>query len=974
MFVDFRKGYKMVSTIDQISLLNKFKYLENIVMLWGKEIIYICVCLVAIWLCYKCKLGKVKLVEFAFHIIVATLLGILIKRVAPDTIVIGFTNNYEVTFILFLFISIIFIKEILTYTNTIKQIMRNYIRALYLFILIIYIFSIVLHSNYYLIIGEALTLFYLFLLYNTEGAVKKSKVENYELSDMPIDSFDDLFPTRKIEFNRIYKYINELEIDDPYAIAINAEWGEGKTSFVNALQEKMILEENKKNNIIFIQPMILENQEKLLKYVFNQLELILNNNNIFTGKGSPYKEYFDLLLKFLNYKSVSNLSNFFDVLLEKDQKLDLREYKRELEKNIDILIAKNQKIYIVIDDLDRVEEHTVREALTFIKEIVNLRGTTVLFLVDYKKLISSNISLEYLEKFINKKFDLTKINKEEVISHYLEKIIPDYSLSETNEEIKILKDNYLNYLEAINRYILESLKRLDKIIEENESKEEKTVDDFLKKKEELQSLFEDYRNKMSNARYLKKIVTGIKENFNYFNDSLIRAVEGPLNFEYKNIEIGQLILKINIFKILFKEQYDELIKIGDINNFVSNSESEFIKSFFRESEKSIIMFENEELIIRMKNDFYNSIIFSDPISDEIYQEIKTDRQKIMELLDSSVELNYESFNNEKLIKYIHAFNSASGYEDDENNKFRIKKISSLIIKLLMENRIKLINAFQVFGESNRNRLVDYPYYYERLNEYLKQNLVEFETVKERNASLHYLNSIEFPILSKNLKFIITLLDIYFLEDDKYSYSSLQESLQNTYRVDELNKSLYEILNINPLNVSTIDDFNFIINHVKENIEKNHNDNDLLFRALIHNHESIVTFIRIIKALNELTEIAKIIPLNSDASFEIVIETSEQELVMHLNRLYEYLKENPSDPSKINYRIFRFFHSLVNNIYSSFHGNNKFDKEGFLKLKEISDVLDVAFENNKTEYDSSSWYYCLIVIAKIEKKIFPTQNE
>ena len=91
-----------------------------------------------------------------------------------------------------------------------------------------------------------------------------------------------------------------------------------------------------------------------------------------------------MLLKFLDYKTITSFTNFFNIFPD-NQKQELREAKVALEKSIQRFATNNKRIYIIIDDLDRVEKETIYGTLTFIKEIVDLKKVTVLFLVDYKK-------------------------------------------------------------------------------------------------------------------------------------------------------------------------------------------------------------------------------------------------------------------------------------------------------------------------------------------------------------------------------------------------------------------------------------------------------------------------------------------------------------------------------------------------------------------------------------------------------------
>lgn len=215
--------------------------------------------------------------------------------------------------------------------------------------------------------------------------------------------------------------------------------------------------------------MILDTREKLLNYVFGQLEKILIANKIYTGKGSPYKKYFDLLLKFVDYKTITSFSVFLDVFQE-NEKLDLRTSKIELEKSIGRLVKENQRIYIIVDDLDRVEKETVYSTLTFIKEIVDLKKVTVLFLVDYKNIISENITIEYLEKFINQKFELSKIHENELLYYYIEKLIPRYDKDIINDEIEILKLKFKEHINIIKDYFKNEMESIDKRIKEEKKK------------------------------------------------------------------------------------------------------------------------------------------------------------------------------------------------------------------------------------------------------------------------------------------------------------------------------------------------------------------------------------------------------------------------------------------------------------------------------------------------------------------------
>ncbi|PET37395.1 hypothetical protein CN514_24390, partial [Bacillus sp. AFS001701] len=339
------------------------------------------------------KIDRKKIIGFIFYLLLVILLSIVLRSVAK-TIFKGITWPFFVKLDLFLFslMILIFIRELLYYRKTVNQVIRNFLQFIYFLLLLSLTFSLSFQSKTEWSLFIFLALIVVWIFYSFEEVVEITNKQN-EHSDLPISSYNELFPTRKKEFRRIYDFLNDLDVYNPYAIAINAAWGEGKTSFVNAIIGRL---KTDSNEVIFIQPMILDTREKLLKYVFGQLENIMNDYEIYTGKGSPYQKYYNLLLKFAGNKNISNIANFFDVFPE-DNIADLRDMKVELESNLQKLIELQKRIYIIIDDLDRVEEDTIYNTLTFIKEIVDIKGVTVLFIVDYDKIVSERISYTYLE-------------------------------------------------------------------------------------------------------------------------------------------------------------------------------------------------------------------------------------------------------------------------------------------------------------------------------------------------------------------------------------------------------------------------------------------------------------------------------------------------------------------------------------------------------------------------------------------------
>src|SRR5690625_2057350 len=258
-----------------MELFRKIKYLSILVVS----------ILIAIML-FSWKKERRNITQFIFHLASAILFGLLIKYLINSSIDVYITNYEEIGLILFLMITSIYFKEALDYTVTIKEITNNYLKAIYFLMLVVQVVFILMNINTStnLFLVACISVVYFFSNNKNKENNLNVQSDDNDISDRPVSSFDKLFPTRKKECLIIYDYLEELDTDDPFAIAINAEWGEGKTSFINGLQEKMDQDKNYKTNVIFVQPMILDNREKLLRYVFGQLEAILIKNNIYTGK------------------------------------------------------------------------------------------------------------------------------------------------------------------------------------------------------------------------------------------------------------------------------------------------------------------------------------------------------------------------------------------------------------------------------------------------------------------------------------------------------------------------------------------------------------------------------------------------------------------------------------------------------------------------------------------------------------------
>ncbi|MEC3525525.1 KAP family P-loop NTPase fold protein [Bacillus paranthracis] len=890
------------------------------------------------------------IIDFIFYVSLVLILGQAIKLINNKAVVNVLASYWGVAVVIFLLMTALFLKEWFYYSNTLEQIVQNYCKAIFMLLLSILFTQVVVNVNFIWVLNVIISLFFVWSILNS-GVKKDSKKTKFnEVADIPVNYYEDLFPTRKKELERILDYLNNIGTEDPYAIAISAGWGEGKTSLISVLQKKI---EEKNNAIIYIQPMILDTREKLLNYVFGQLEKVLISNKIYTGKGSPYKKYFDLLLKFVDYKTITSFSGFFDVFSE-NKKQDLRELKLELEKNIEKLANKNQRIYIIVDDLDRVEKETIYSTLTFIKEIVDLKKVTVVFLVDYKNIISEDITVEYLEKFINQKFELSKIHSDELFNYYIKELIPKYKTDIINDKIEILKLKFNEYIYIIKDYFEKEIESTDKKIKEG------NIENNSVEIKRLEARLDEFQYKISNPRYVKKIVLNIKETLNFLEASLINKRD-DLYSQNNGIEISELIFKFNTFKVLFKGDYDEILKYGDIRNFLLNNEEKFINPFLREKEE-LSFFETKGIMAELKYDFYNSLIFSGEIAEEIFLKIKSQNERLLEELDLN-DFSMDSLNFERVKEYLAAINHTT---DGEMLQKRIELFTQMVQKAIEENKIAIHQVFELLNKPQRNILIKSPYFFKEINKTLQTTENVFSDNKVQEVARYYLKDMEWILISTITMSLRQLLNVYYLSNQDITLASLKNKLENIGNLKDLNVFLYKLLDIENKGCSddSIECFEQIFNTIKEGI-KLHQELDEMALEGCHYFESCIhDVIEVYRLRIEILKWIDNLLLSTDKRFENDGSLPTlKEALLQIDDLYSYLlREN----GEKNYDIFRFFHIALNNLGSLVQYNKGEMEEIYLvKLREILICLNEYFKVNDDVYAEESWQYCKIRLAEIE---------
>ena len=261
--------------------------------------------------------------------------------------------------------------------------------------------------------------------------------------DNPIDKKnEDLLKRNNIAKQIANRIKNTVNKETSFAIGINGKWGDGKTSFINLINQNLI--ENKRI-IIKFNPWLNNDEKSIIYSFFDELSLKLKTYN---------KELSNNILKYatllnsVGTESVSKLSNLFSTI-QKEPSIDLKGRFDSINEEI---LKSGFQFVIFIDDLDRLYENEILEILKLIRNTASFSNTVFIASYDRNFLISAlekvnNYHPEfYLEKIFQIEFSLPAFNKI-VIKDKLKKIIIPHLLSEDKEKFdKLINNNFFNLL------------------------------------------------------------------------------------------------------------------------------------------------------------------------------------------------------------------------------------------------------------------------------------------------------------------------------------------------------------------------------------------------------------------------------------------------------------------------------------------------------------------------------------------------
>jgi len=276
--------------------------------------------------------------------------------------------------------------------------------------------------NFIFLLGWILTIFF----WRKKKKIEVLNIDKYSLSDEPIQIAEQDLLRREKFIEGLYKEIINLPEIDSFIFGLYGRWGEGKTSIINLLINK--IKENENFLIVNFDPWHFKDEDAILTAFYSQVEQALSQRFIFSG----------LKKTFIKYQKLISVG-----LTQAGIKVDFSEAKESLEEirqRIESYIEKTRmKIIIFIDDIDRLQPREVLLIFKLVRLNAKFKNTIFLLSLDpivIQKYLKKNLNAdpEFLEKIVQKPVPLPAIEQRN-IDQFL-----DVHINKLLDEIEILKE------------------------------------------------------------------------------------------------------------------------------------------------------------------------------------------------------------------------------------------------------------------------------------------------------------------------------------------------------------------------------------------------------------------------------------------------------------------------------------------------------------------------------------------------------
>lgn len=206
-------------------------------------------------------------------------------------------------------------------------------------------------------------------------------------SDSPLTKIADDEFGRESLVEHIVDSINDLvkqESHDCMVYGIYGKWGEGKTSLMNFIKERLLGQREKdKINLVEFNPWLVNNEEALLREFFN---------SIIKSTETELKEVFQKYGSLAIFASKTIVNAFLPGVglalargleMAKEALEDCEDTLSELKKKVVKAIVDSRKhLVIMIDDIDRLDKEELHATLRLIRQVADFKNCIYIVAMD----------------------------------------------------------------------------------------------------------------------------------------------------------------------------------------------------------------------------------------------------------------------------------------------------------------------------------------------------------------------------------------------------------------------------------------------------------------------------------------------------------------------------------------------------------------------------------------------------------------
>ena len=248
----------------------------------------------------------------------------------------------------------------------------------------------------------------------------KENTSSIVSSDNPIEHSDQDVLERSRSAINFAQNVLKLDASKGSVVGIFSPWGYGKTSFLNLARPEF----NKANVRVFdFNPWLFSNTEQLVDRFFAELSAEMGEVNNMEGIGQALQNYGKVISV-----TTSSVTKIFGIPLVGDivEALLADEIKRpqqyestlKLRKKVEEkLQERNERIILVLDDVDRLSTSEIREIFKLVRLTGSFPNLIYIVLCDRfrveKALEEQGLpGREYLQKIIQLSYDLPEVSRE----------------------------------------------------------------------------------------------------------------------------------------------------------------------------------------------------------------------------------------------------------------------------------------------------------------------------------------------------------------------------------------------------------------------------------------------------------------------------------------------------------------------------------------------------------------------------------